>query len=85
MFNSSQEYKLHRYSTVCQLYRENPSRRGASEEQRERGGFEPRNPKGFGITYPKKQLGLYDPLAEAKKRMKEREAADTIKVDDPFS
>jgi|TARA_B100000959_G_scaffold219901_1_gene232324 hypothetical protein len=37
------------------------------------------------MTYPKKQLGLYDPLAEAKKRMKEREAADTIKVDDPFS
>ena len=45
----------------------------------------PRNPKGFGMTYPKKQLGLYDPLAEAKKHMKEREAADTIKVDDPFS
>ena len=37
------------------------------------------------MTYPKKQLGLYDPLSEAIKRMKEREAADTIKVDDPFS
>ena len=62
----------------------NLSKRGASEEQRE-GDSNPRNPKGFGMTYPKKQLGLYDPLAEAKKRMKEREAADTIKVDDPFS
>ena len=62
----------------------NPSKRGASEEQRERNSNPP-NPKGFGMTYPKKQLGLYDPLAEAKKRMKEREAADTIKVDDPFS
>ena len=37
------------------------------------------------MTYPKKQLGLYDPLAEEIKRMKEREDADTIKVDDPFS
>ena len=58
--------------------------RGVLEERRE-GDSNPRNPKGFGMTYPKKQLGLYDPLAEAKKRMKEREAADTIKVDDPFS
>ena len=26
----------------------------------------PRNPKDFGMTYPKKQLGLYDPLGKAK-------------------
>ena len=66
-------------------YREKPlEKRGFRREERE-GDSNPRNPKGFGMTYPKKQLGLYDPLAEAIKRMKEREAADTIKVDDPFS
>ena len=44
-----------------------------------------RMPKVLGMTYPSTPLGHYDPLAEAKKRMKEREDADTIKVDDPHS
>ena len=33
-----------------------------------------RIPKALGMTYPSTQLGHYDPLAEAKKRMKERES-----------
>ena len=61
-----------------------PLRKRGLRERRGRDS-KPRNPKGFGMTYPKKQLGLYDPLAEEIKRMKEREDADTIKVDDPFS
>ena len=36
--------------------------------------------KVLGMTCPPTRLGHYDPLAEAKKRMKERESADTIKV-----
>ena len=31
-------------------------------------------PKALGMTYPSTPLGHYDPLAEAKKRMKERES-----------
>ena len=33
-----------------------------------------RLPKALGMTYPSTPLGHYDPLAEAKKRMKERES-----------
>ncbi len=44
-----------------------------------------RLPKALGMTYPSTPLGHYDPLAEAKKRMKERgdlKTKKSIKVAD---